>query len=150
MSQQNGGGGMVDPRDGNKEELFWWYIWHQNINQILRNWKSDPCSALNPGPELCFGHFCRLNLCYWPLPGSLALRQMNHLFNLTWQVLCSVMHDAFPGTPGFYPGFGTQAKVLGLLLYSLPQLPGVSGWVPDSALPFSHISMAGKAFLASP
>lgn len=93
---------MVDPRDGNKEELFRLYIWHQNINQILRNWKSDPCPALDPGPQLCFGHSCRLNLCYWPLPGSLALRQTSHLFNLTWQVLCSVTHDAFPGTPGFH------------------------------------------------
>lgn len=111
MSQQNRGVGIVDPKDGNNEEHFKLYIWHQNINQRLRNWNSDPCPALDPGPELCFGHFCRLNLCYWPLPGSLALRQTNHLFNPTWQVLCSVMHDAFPGTSGFHLKPNSQVLV---------------------------------------
>lgn len=154
MSQQNGGG-TVDPRDGNKEELFRWYIWHQNINQIFRNWKSDPCPALDPGPVFSFGHFCRLNLRYSPLPGSLVLRQTNHLFNLTWQLLCSVMHDAFPGALGFHLKPNRQVlvprlKCWGSCLYSLPHLPGVAGWVPDPALPFFHISMAGKVFLASP
>lgn len=156
MSQQNGGGGMVNPRDENKKELFRWYIWHHNINQILRNWKSDPCPALDPGPALCFGHFFRLNLCYWPLPGSLALRQTNHLCNLTWQVLCSVMHDVFTDTPGFHLKPNCQGFLIPRLkcwcscLYALPHLPGAAGWVLDPAQPFFHISMAGKAFLASP
>lgn len=106
-------------------------------------------------PSALFGHFCRLNLCYWPLPASLALRQMNHLFNLTWQVLCSVMHDAFPGTSGFHLKPNSQVlvprlKCWGSCLYSLPHLPRVAGWVPDPALPFFSVSMAGKVFLASP
>lgn len=65
------------------------------------------------------------------------------------------MHDAFPGTPGFHlkPNsrvLVSRLKCWGFRLYSLPCLPGVAGWMLDSALPFFHVSMAGKVFLASP
>lgn len=65
------------------------------------------------------------------------------------------MHDAFPGSPGFHLKPNIQVlvprlKCWGSCLYSLPHLPGVAGWVPDPALTFLHVSMAGKVFLASP